>query len=141
MARLSKIVLDSSVVIKWFTKEEGSASALRILDSFANNSLLVTISELTFYETANALRYKPDFSSEDVKRCVSYLMDLELDVRPLHEKLVGEATKVAFDGKVTFYDAVPVSIAHLEKAQCLTADRETQFLPLSRKGYPVKLLD
>jgi len=141
VARRSKIVLDSSVVVKWFTKEDGSPSALRILDSFTNGSLTIMISALTFYEVANALTFKPDFSNEDVERCVSHLLHLELEVRELDDALLKESAKIAFDGKVTFYDAIPVGIARLEKVQCITADRKTQFIPLSRMGCPLRLLE
>jgi len=139
--RSSKIVLDTSVVIKWFTKEEGSSSATRILDSFANGSLQVAVSALTFYEAANALRYKRDFSSEDVQRCISYLLEMELDVRGLDVGLLVESLRIAFDGNVTFYDAVPAAIAKLEGVQCITADEKSQFTPLSRRHYPIKLLE
>ncbi len=141
MARHSKVVLDSSVVVKWFTKEEGSLSALEILDSFIDESLPITVSELMFYEVANALRYKPDFSREEVQDCISHLLQLELEVRELDEALISESARIAFDGEVTFYDAVPIGIARLDRTQCVTADRKTQFLPLSRKGYPIKLLE
>jgi predicted nucleic acid-binding protein len=134
-------VLDSSVVIKWFTKEEGSQSAVRILDSFNDESLSIIISDLTFHELANALRYKPDFSPNDVKRCVSQLLELELEVRRLDDELLSESISISFDGGVSFYDAVPVGIAKIEKIPCVTADKKTQFLPLSRKAYPVKLLE
>ena len=145
MARRSKIVLDSSVIVKWFTKEEGSASALKILDSFSGGGgeapLLISVSELSFYEVANALGHKPDFSSENVRRCVSRLLELELEVRKLDQALLSESSKIAFDCQVTFYDAVPVGIAKLEKTVCVTADRKTQYLPLLGKGYPIKLLE
>jgi len=133
--------LDSSVIVKWFTKEDGSPAALRILDSFTNSSLSVMISALTFYELANALTFKPDFSNEDVERCVSHLLQLELEVKELDDALLKESAKIAFEGKVTFYDAVPVGIAKLEKTRCITADRKTQFLPLSQLGYPIRLLE
>lgn len=141
MARYSKVVLDSSVVIKWFSKEEGSLSAVGLLDSLLDGSIAILLSELAFYETANALRYKPDFSSEDVERCISKLLQLRLEIRRLDDTLLRETAKISFDGRVTFYDAVPIGIAKLEKIQCITADKETQFLPLSRRGYPVKLLE
>jgi len=137
-----KIVLDSSVIVKWFTKEEGSSSALKLLDSFTEaGSLEITISELAFYEVANALRYKPGFSSEDVERCISNLLELELDVKKLDGPLLLESAEAAFVGKVTFYDAVPAAIAKLEGIQCITADVKSQFLPLSLRRYPVRLLE
>jgi predicted nucleic acid-binding protein len=105
-------------MVKWFTNEEGSPSALRILDSFTNGSISVMISALTFYEIANALTFKPDFSNGDVERCVSNLLQLELEVRELDDALLKESAKIAYEGKVTFYDAIPVGIARLEKTQC-----------------------
>jgi len=48
---------------------------------------------------------------------------------------------LAFDGKVTLYDAVPVAIAKLEGMQCITADAKSQFPPLSLKRYPIRLLE
>ena len=99
------------------------------------------LSEVSFYEVANALRYKPDFSDEDVQECISRLLKLELEVVKLSEILLRETTKIAFDGQVTFYDAIPVGIAKIEKTMCVTADKRTQFAPLSVKGYPVKLLE
>lgn len=141
MARRSRVVLDSSVIVKWFTKEEDSLLALGLLDSFTDGSLSIIVSELTFCEVANALRYKPDFSSEYLNRCVSHLLELEFEVRKFDVTLLHETSRIAFEGGVTFYDAVPVGIAKIEKASCITADRKTQYMPLSRKGYPIKLLE
>ena len=142
MARRSQVVvLDSSVIVKWFTKEEGSLLALELLDSFTDGSLAILASELTFYEVSNALRYKPDFSSEEINRCVSHLLGLQFEIKKFDNTLLRETSRIAFDGGVTFYDAVPVAIAKIEKAHCITADRKTQFTPLSRKGYPIRLLE
>lgn len=142
MARRSRVVvLDSSVIVKWFTKEEGSLLALGLLDSFTDGSLAILVSELTLYEVANALRYKPDFSTEELKRCVSQLLELQFEIRKFDIALLNETARIAFEGGVTFYDAVPVAIAMIEKARCITADRKTQFTPLSRKGYPIRLLE
>jgi predicted nucleic acid-binding protein len=141
MAGRSKIVLDSSVIVKWFTREEKSQNAVQLLDSFVNGSLSIIVSDLAFYEVANALVFKPDFSREDMEGCISRLIDLDLETVKLDEILLGESSRIAFVGRVTFYDAVPVGIAKLRKLHCLTADRKTQFGPLSRKGYPIELLE
>ena len=111
------------------------------MGSITNSSLTVKVSALAFYEPANALTFKPDFSNEDVERCVSHLLELELKVRELDNVLLKESAKISLDGKVTFYDAIPVGIARLEKTQCITADRKAQFLPLSQKGHPVRVLE
>ncbi|MBI2125737.1 MAG: type II toxin-antitoxin system VapC family toxin [Thaumarchaeota archaeon] len=141
MARYDKVVLDSSVIVKWFTTEDGSEKSISYLDSFIKGSLSIAVSELVFYEVANALRYNPAFTSSDVKSSVEHLLNLKLDAKSLNAKLVKESAEIAFDCNVTFYDAVPVALAKIEEVQCITADRTSQFARLSPKGYPVKLLE
>ena len=141
MARQDKVVLDSSVIVKWFATEDGSEKSISYLDSFIKGSLSIAVSELVFYEVANALRYNPDFTSSDVKSSVEHLLNLKLDAKSLNAKLVKESAEIAFDCNVTFYDAVPIALAKIEKVQCITADRTSQFARLSPKGYPVKLLE
>lgn len=141
MARQNKVVLDSSVVVKWFTREDGSEEATELMSSFVSGSLSILVSGLVLYEVANALRYKPDFTGKDVEHSIEQLLRLELDVRNLSPDLVKESTKIAFDGDVTFYDALPVALAKLERVQCITADRLSQFARLSNRGYPIQLLE
>lgn len=141
MARQDKVVLDSSVVVKWFTAEDGSERSISYLDSFTRGSLSIVVSELAFYEVANALRYNPDFTFMDVRSSVEHLLNLKLDVKSLDTELVKESAQIAFDCNVTFYDAVPVALAKIEKVKCITADRTSQFAKLSPRGYPIELLD
>ena len=140
VARQDQIVLDSSVIVKWFTQEEGSDRAVELMESFVRGSLAILASSLSLYEVANALRYKSDFKAEDVRNSLAQLMSLRLEVKALTPRLVGEAARIAFEGNVTFYDALPVALAQLEKTSCITADRSTQFARLSPRGYPIRLL-
>jgi len=63
-----------------------------------------------------------------------------MNVTHLNENLTIRTGEIAFDGKITFYDALPVAIAESKKTVCITADEETQFKKLRLKGYPVELL-
>ena len=58
----------------------------------------------------------------------------------LTQDLVARAGEIAYDGKVTFYDALPVAVAEHKKTVCVTADEETQYRKLQIKGYPIELL-
>jgi len=134
------VVLDSSVVVKWFSKEVKSDEALRLMDSHVKGSIELSASELLFCEIANALRYKPDYDAEKLKNAVSQLFKLHLNVVPLNEDLLGRAGEIAYDGNVTLYDAIPVALAEHQKTVCITADEETQYDKLQPKGYPIQLL-
>jgi len=68
------------------------------------------------------------------------LFNLHMNTTHLNEDLTNRNGEIAYEGKVTFYDALPVAIAEREKAICMTADDETQYRKLQAKRYPIELL-
>jgi predicted nucleic acid-binding protein len=140
MERRREVVLDSSVVVKWFSREAGSDEALRLMDSHVDGSVELSVSELLLCEVANALRYKPDYDAEKLKYAVNQLFRLHLNVISLTEDLLGRAGEIAYNGDVTLYDALPVALAEHRKTLCITADEETKYGKVRMKGYPVELL-
>jgi predicted nucleic acid-binding protein len=140
MERCREIVLDSSVVVKWFSKEIKSDQALKLMDSYVRGSVDLIVSEILFCEVGNALRYKPDYDAEKLKRALLQLFNLRMKVAHLTENLMTRASEIAYEGKVTLYDALPVALAEHRKAVCITADEETQYKKLGTKGYPIELL-
>jgi predicted nucleic acid-binding protein len=71
MARCREIVLDSSVVVKWFSTETKSVEALKLLDSYIQGTVELTISEILICEIGNALRYKPDYEIQKWKTALA----------------------------------------------------------------------
>ena len=140
MERRREVVLDSSVVVKWFSTEIKTDVALRLRDSYIQGSLELTVSEVLIAEVANALRYKPDYDTEKLREALSSLLGLHLNIIHLNEAVVTRTVEIAYEGKVTFYDALPVSIAEHRKAVCITADEATQYRKLQTKSYPIELL-
>ena len=140
MARCREIILDSSVVVKWFSTETKSVEALKILDSYLQGTVELTISEILICEVGNALRYKPDYDTQKWKTALAQLFNLHMNLTHLTEDLIVRTGEIAYEGKVTFYDALPVAIAEHKKAICITADEETQYKRLQPKQYPVELL-
>jgi len=128
------------VVVKWFSKETKSVEALAIMDSYVQGSVELIVSEILFCEVGNALRYKPDYDAEKWRTALTQLFNLRMKVAQLTQDLVARAGEIAYDGKVTFYDALPVAIAEHKKTVCVTADEETQYRKLQIKGYPIELL-
>jgi predicted nucleic acid-binding protein len=141
MERRCEVVLDSSVVVKWFSKEVKSDQALALLDSYIQGSMVLVVSEILLCEVGNALRYKPDYNAEKLNAALTQLFNLRMKVVHLTETLMVRAGEIAYDGKITLYDALPVAIAEARKTVCITADEETQHKKLSPKGYPIELLE
>ena len=140
MARCREIVLDSSVVVKWFSTETKSVEALKLLDSYIQGTVELTISEILICEVGNALRYKPDYDTQKWKTALAQLFNLQMNLTHLTEDLINRTGEIAYEGKVTFYDALPVAIAENKKTICITADEDTQYKRLKPKQYPVELL-
>ena len=140
MERCKEVVLDTSVVVKWFNAEIKTDEALRLRESYMQGDLKLTVSEILIAEVANALRYKPDYDTEKLRRALASLLGLHLNIIHLSETIVTRAAEIAYDGQVTFYDALPVAIAERRKALCITADEATQYKRLQAKGYPIELL-
>jgi predicted nucleic acid-binding protein len=140
MARCREIVLDSSVVVKWFSTETKSNEALKLLDNYAQGTVELAASEILICEVGNALRYKPDYDIQKWKTALVQLFNLHMNITFLNEDVATRTGEIAYEGKVTFYDALPVAIAEHKKTICITADEETQYRKLQPKGYPIELL-
>ena len=140
MARCREIVLDASVVVKWFSIETKSDEALKILDAYMQGSVELTVSEIIICEVGNALRYKLDYDSQKWKTAITQIFNLHMNITHLTEDLTARTGEIAYEGKVTFYDALPVAIAEHKKTVCITADEETQYKKLQPKGFPIELL-
>ncbi len=53
-----EVVVDASVVVKWFVKEEGSEEALRLRDRYVEGEIQIIAPELITFEVLNALYFK-----------------------------------------------------------------------------------
>jgi predicted nucleic acid-binding protein len=60
------IVLDASVVIKWFSEEEYTEKALELRERIRYGEEQVIAPDLLLYELANALKHIPHFEVQDV---------------------------------------------------------------------------
>jgi len=60
-------ILEVSVVLKWFVDEEDSDQALRLREEFYTGKREIVVPDLLLFEVANALRYNPSFTAEEVK--------------------------------------------------------------------------
>ena len=60
------IILDASVVVKWFSEEEYIDNALEIREKIRMGEERVVVPDLLLYELANALKYNPRFDANDV---------------------------------------------------------------------------
>lgn len=133
-------VLDSSVVVKWFSEEEKTQEALALRDRHIEGDAELWIAGLSLYEVSNALRYKPGFTRKKLAESVHSLFNLHLNIERANRRLLTESSAIAYTCDVTIYDAVPVALAKVREISCITADSQTQYSRIKAKGYPIELL-
>lgn len=118
------IVLDASVIIKWFQPESDSAKALHFEKEHLEGKEPIAVPDLVFYEVANVLRYQKQVGTESFGDAADVLSEMELQVfifSPLEFK---EVFSFARDYNVSIYDAVYVVLAKRMNCKFITADRK-----------------
>ena len=116
------LILDASVVAKWFKEEEGSDRALKIREEFYNGLHEIIVPDLILYEISNALRFDKKFDFETISKATASLFDMDLTITIPSEELILNSTKLALDLGITIYDAVYVELASQTSGVFITAD-------------------
>lgn len=126
MAVLPKIVVDASVVVKWFLDdEEEVAAARRLRDQFVSFEVQVLAPSLIFCEVGNAFLVAHRLKRLTLRSATAKLQDF-LDISlPVFFSL--QTLKTAFNlaskHQLSVYDALYVALAHFESCDFYTGDR------------------
>lgn len=119
---IGSYVLDSSVVIKWFSEEEDTDLALKFREGFLKGDIDIIIPDLQLYEIANALRFNKKLNSKDVVNAVDSLIDIGINIVVPTKDVISSAIDIAFQIDITFYDAYFIALAKELDYNFVTAD-------------------
>jgi len=122
MARSEKVVVDASVLVKWYNLEDDSEEALKLRHDYAIRRIELTAPFIIAFEVANALRYNPDFGADDVKSATKDLLDMQMNLQLLDEGQSRKAVDLAFKYGITVYDAAYLALTENEDVAFYTAD-------------------
>ena len=119
-----KIVVDTSVLIKWIkTKdEELLAEARRLLRQVETKSITVHVPALLLYEAGNILLLKTDLDPSELEKAIDALEALPFVVAPPATPLLQRAARVGKEFILTFYDASFLALAVELDCPLVTAD-------------------
>jgi predicted nucleic acid-binding protein len=120
------LILDSSVIAKWFFPEKDSEKALLIKEKFVNNDISIAIPLLLYYEVNNILRTAVKTYRIDVKDAIDvYNAFLKLDFIVYSSRLLMTNTlETALKFDISSYDASYIALSEYLKAHFLTADQK-----------------
>ncbi len=116
------MILDASVILKWFLDESESNIALDIKESHVTGKVTIVVPDIVIYEVGNALRYEPEFSPDEVNSCLEELYELNIDIIAPLSDIVNLTTEISYQKDITFYDATYIALAQLLNLQFVTAD-------------------
>jgi len=133
------IVVDASVVIKWFIAEVDSDKAVRLRDRHIEGSLTLLAPDLLVYEVANALSYHPDLSLKEIKEDLEALLMLDLDLIQPSGEFVSSIAEDARKYSVSVYDSSYLALAEATSSCLVTADERLHMR--AKKAGCIQMLD
>jgi len=119
-----EVVVDASIVVKWFVEEEGSDKALRLRDKYIDGEISIIAPELIIFEVLNALYYKRLFSESEMKEISEALEAYSFTLYSLKGEYAEKTIETAVENGITIYDASYVALAMIRDTYLYTADEK-----------------
>ncbi len=105
-------VIDASVAVKWFSEEDGSELARKILQKAQAQEIKLLAPDLLLYEVGNALWKGKRVKGTDVEEALSVLQNSSLEFFSLDANLIKSSCTFIERYDLTFYDASYVALAY-----------------------------
>lgn len=122
----TKIIIDSSVAVKWYLPDEENTDAIKIKSDFTKKLVSVSVPILFFYEVSNILRTVSKSLRIDREKSTKAFEDiLNLNFTTYFSKvLFKNALQKALNLDITAYDAAYVVLAEHLQISLFTADEK-----------------
>lgn len=124
---MSQVVLDASVVLKWFlVDEENGHKALDLLFRFVSNEIDILAPSLLEYEVVNGLliaRKRGRIEDEKLLAAIEGFIDLGIQLRDLSH-FYSKMSNYCKVYRCSAYDASYLALAEVENILMITSDRD-----------------
>ncbi|MDQ3928880.1 MAG: type II toxin-antitoxin system VapC family toxin [Chloroflexota bacterium] len=121
-----KLVVDSSVAVKWFISELNSTEARRMLVDAQVGTLTLFAPDLINAEVGNVVwrnHIKQGMEVSLAQRVITQFQEVEITLVP-NKVLLLEAYHLAVTFRCTVYDAMYLALSARERCQFVTADKK-----------------
>jgi len=120
----AKVIVDASVIVKWFVEENYFREARLLRDSYANGLIDIVVPSLMYYEVINALKYSGEFGEDELKEIAGILEDFQFTEVGLKGRFALRSIEIAMRKGLTIYDASYVALAYELNSELYTADEK-----------------
>ena len=117
---MSEIVVDTSVVVKWYVPEQHHEHARALRDEYLDGNFELVAPALMPFEAVNALKYSGYYDGKGLEEASTSLPEYGIDLFALHE--TGPVVEIATDLDITIYDAAYIALARTLDTKAYTAD-------------------
>lgn len=123
---MKSIVVDTSVVIKWFFPEIGAEKALKLKDDYLKKKILICSRDLLLFEFTSAFRnYSAvKIKPSDFKLAALALQSMNLKIYPLEYQELSTLFDQSKKLKISIYDCSYILLAKKLRSALYTSDKK-----------------
>lgn len=123
---MKKLVVDSSVAIKWYIPQPYFTESLQILDDYQNNRISLFAPDFIYAELGNIVwKYQrfQGLTDDNAENIVNDFRSLSITTIPARV-LLPEAYKIAVQYRRSVYDSLYIALGLQLQCQFVTADEK-----------------
>lgn len=117
---MAEIVVDTSVVVKWYIPERHHEQARALRDAYLDGKCDLVAPALMPFEAINALKYSGHYDGDRLEDASKSLPEYGIDLVPFSK--TGPVAEIADDLDITIYDASYIALARKLDTKAYTAD-------------------
>lgn len=117
-------LLDTSVVVKWFLPEEDSVRAINLRESHVRDEVQLYAPDILLMELANALRYSPSTSADEIPQALELLSELKITTIEFELEVLFATVALSLEYSLAVYDAYFLALAQALEMPLITTDRK-----------------
>ena len=121
------LVLDASVIAKWFFEEDGTDLALELLEKHKLEKIKINVPVLLLFEFGNSVvnKFREDIDTKaEFNQDITDLLGSEVNFMYPDETILKQTYALASKYEITFYDATYIALAKNLKCDFITADKK-----------------
>ena len=120
-------VADTSVVLKWFGRQDESLvkQAILILNDHLDDKIQLIVPDLLLVELANALIFGKTITPPLVRRSIDAVVKSQITIVPVDRNLIHESIYWVDKYQFTAYDAIYLALARQNHCRLISADQKS----------------